>query len=139
MRIIIVGASKVGSQLAVSMAGDNHEVAVVDKNPESFHRLGKDFPGRLVHGTGIDEGVLEEAGIREADAVVAVTNNVNANLMIVQIARVIYKVPRVATMLPYDDPLEQFSRRLGIKIVSLPRLGARAIERCIKEVPEKCI
>ncbi|HUW64955.1 MAG TPA: NAD-binding protein [Spirochaetia bacterium] len=139
MKIIIVGASKVGSQLASIMAGENHSLTVIDRDPESFRRLARDFPGRLVQGTGIDEGVLEDAGIKEADAVVAVTNNVNANLMIAQIARVIYKVARVATILPYDDPLEQFSRKLGIKIISLPRLGAKAIERCIKEVPEKCI
>lgn len=139
MKIIIVGASKVGSQLAGIMSGENYSLTVIDRDPESFHRLDRNFPGRLVHGTGIDEAVLEEAGIKEADAVVAVTNNVNANLMITQIARVIYKVPKVATILPYDDPLEQFSRKLGIKIISLPRLGAKAIERSLKEVTEKCM
>jgi len=147
VKIIIVGASKVGSLLAGMMAG-NHEVTVIDANAESFHRLGKDFPGRLVHGTGIDEGVLEEAGIKEADALVAVTNNINANLVITQIARVIYKVPRVSTMLPYDeatmapyqDHWEHFARKLGIKMVNLPRLAARAFEKCVGgEVAEKCI
>jgi len=74
---------------------EGHQVAVVDKNSAAFARLGPEFPGELVIGTGIDEDVLREAGIEQAEAFVAVTNWDNTNVMAAQVAKDIFGVTRV--------------------------------------------
>ena len=74
MNIIVVGCGRVGSQLAALLSGVGHNVTVVDKDPNSFKMLGRDFNGRTVRGLSFDENVLQEAGIQDCDALAAVTD-----------------------------------------------------------------
>ena len=67
MHVIVVGCGRVGSQLATMLAGENHDVVVIDKDPESFRRLGSEFNGVTVRGLGFDEDVLTEAGATTTD------------------------------------------------------------------------
>ena len=94
MNIIIVGCGRVGSGVALKMADEGHSVTVIDKNPLSFERLGASEKVSTILGTGIDCDILESAGIREADALIAVTRGDNTNIMTAQIAKNIYKVPK---------------------------------------------
>jgi len=68
MKVIILGCGRVGSTLALMLTSEKHEVTVIDKDPEAFRRLGENFQGRTVVGLGIDEEVLKDAGIEDADA-----------------------------------------------------------------------
>ncbi|HJX38628.1 MAG TPA: TrkA family potassium uptake protein [Anaerolineae bacterium] len=116
MRIVILGCGRVGSQLARLLLIDGHQVTVVDKDSASFGRLGSDFAGEVVLGTGIDEDVLLRAGIEEADAVVAVTSGDNTNVMAAQVAKEIFGVPKVICRV--DDPLrEEIYRSLGLETI----------------------
>ena len=72
MRVIIVGCGRLGAHLARRLDRENHEVVVIDRNAESFARLGSEFRGRMVFGTGIDEDILRRAGIERADAFIGV-------------------------------------------------------------------
>ena len=72
MKVIIVGCGRVGAYTAASLARQGHEVVVIDKNPQSFRLLPHGFSGRTIVGYAFDRDVLEEAGITEADALVAV-------------------------------------------------------------------
>ncbi|MFA0747778.1 NAD-binding protein, partial [Fervidibacter sp.] len=74
MRVVILGCGRVGSTLALMLDAEGHEVSVIDKDPDSFRRLGENFKGRTITGLGIDVEVLKEAGIETADAFLAVTN-----------------------------------------------------------------
>ena len=104
MHVIIMGCGRVGSELANAIA-DEHDVAIIDKNPEAFHAYP---PGsaRQIVGLGFDRDVLEDAGIKDADAFVAVSSGDNSNIVSARVALEYYHVPKVIARI-YD------SRRAG--------------------------
>jgi trk system potassium uptake protein TrkA len=116
MRVVIMGCGRTGAYLAQRLVAEGHQVTVVDKDSGSFARLGADFPGDLVVGTGIDEDVLRRAGIEQADAFIAVTNWDNTNAMAAQVAREIFGVPRVVCRI-YDPLREEIYRELGLETI----------------------
>lgn len=116
MDIIIIGCGRVGSQLGVLLSKSGHNVSIIDRNPDSFKSLGRDFNGRTIRGLGFDEDVLEQAGIKDADVVVAATNLDNTNLMSAEVARRLYNVPHVITRLYNPDRASAY-QRLGLDYV----------------------
>ena len=116
MKIVILGCGRVGSTLAVSLDREGHDVSVIDRNQRQFQRLGDDFRGQTVRGTGIDEDVLRQAGIERADVFVAVTNGDNTAIMASQVAREVFRVPHVITRI-YDPVREELYRSLGLDTV----------------------
>ncbi len=107
-----------------------HDVTIIDRNQDSFTRLGADYGGAMVLGTGIDEDVLRRAGIEQADAFVAVTNGDNTNAMAGQIAQMIFRVPRVVARL-YDPVREEIYKTLGLETVSPTNIGVQKINEMI--------
>src|SRR5438270_8692043 len=103
MRIIIMGAGRTGSRLAVMLADAGHHVSVVDWEAAAFQRLPEDFRGDLIVGNGVDEDVLRAAGIEEADVFVAATSGDNRNVMASQIAQHLFSVPKVVSRI--RDPI----------------------------------
>ena len=116
MKVVIVGCGRVGSMLACDLDAAGHEVTVVDEKVSAFNRLGGGFKGNMVVGTGIDESVLRRAGIEGADCFCAVTNGDNRNIMAAQVAKVVFKVPRVITRI-YDPIREQTYREFGLETI----------------------
>lgn len=116
MRIVIVGCGRVGARIASILDHNGHEVAVVDSDQHAFRKLSPSFGGETVIGTGIDEDVLRNAGIEDAHAFVAVTNEDNRNIMAAQVARLIFEVPEVVVRI-YDPIREDTYRRLGLTTV----------------------
>jgi len=116
MHIIVVGCGNVGSQLAILLSTEGHDVAIIDKNPESFKRLGSTFNGVKFVGYGFDKTTLVEAGIDDCDALAAVTNEDNANMVAAEVASKIFAVPRVVARL-YDSEREATFQQLGINYV----------------------
>jgi trk system potassium uptake protein TrkA len=113
MHVIIAGCGRVGSQLAQFLAYEGHDVVIIDRDEESFARLGGTFNGITLTGVAFDEGLLVEAGIETAGALAAVTNFDNTNLMIAEIARRIYEVPTVVARL-YNPEKRYIFARLGV-------------------------
>ena len=126
MKIIIVGCGRVGSTLARQLDSEGHEVTVVDERVSAFSRLGDEFGGEMVVGTGIDQGVLIRAGIESCDCFAAVTNGDNRNLMTAQIAKVVFKVNRVITRI-YDPIREQVYRDLGLETLCTTTIASGLI------------
>lgn len=126
MFIIVVGCGRLGSSLARSLSEAGHRVTVVDWNPTRFERIA-DLPKITpVLGTGIDVDVLRGAGAEECDALVAVTDHDNSNIMIAQTAEQILKVRHVVARVndPRTGPLLQ---TFGIKSVCPTQLAADAL------------
>jgi trk system potassium uptake protein len=117
VRVVVVGCGRVGSELATILSRDGNEVSVIDKNPRALQRLSMDWGGKGVVGFGFDRDALEEAGIAEADALAAVTNGDNSNILTARIARETYEVPRVVARI-YDPRRALIYRRLGIPTVA---------------------
>src|SRR6266446_5849101 len=100
------------------------KVSIIDQSNESFRRLDPKFNGETLIGNGVDEEILIRAGIKDADAFVAVTNGDNRNIMASQIAKEIFKVKKVLCRI-YDPIREQTYHELGLETVSPTIIGAQ--------------
>ena len=132
MHAIIGGCGRVGAQLAERLSSEGHDVVVVDQNPASFDRLGTGFNGDTLLGDFTDRETLVRAGIQRAEAVVAVTSYDNVNLMAVQIAQILFSVPRTVARL-FNPAREESYRKMGVHYVSGTRLVAKAILNEIRD------
>jgi trk system potassium uptake protein len=117
MFVIIVGCGRVGSELAKLLSQEGNDVVVIDKNPESFDRLGGTFNGVTTTGNGFDLELLKQVGIEKADAFCAVTNGDNTNLVSAQAAKKIFNVPKVIARI-YDPQRAHIFKALGLDIIS---------------------
>ncbi len=130
MQVIIAGCGRVGSQLALFLSLEGHNVVIIDKDPDSFHRLGMSFNGVTMTGMAFDEGLLREAGIEGADAFAALTNYDNTNLMAAEIAAGIFGVPRVTARV-YNPDKELTYRTMGIDYIIGSTLLAEIFHRAV--------
>jgi trk system potassium uptake protein len=126
MYVIVVGCGDVGAQLASLLSIEGHDVAIIDKNPDAFKRLGTAFNGVTVTGYGFDEDILREAGIDQCEAFAAVTNQDNANMMACEMASKIYKVPHVVARL-YNAERETDLLQLGLDFICATTMVARSV------------
>lgn len=124
--VIIVGCGRVGSRLANMLSDNGNNVCCIDKNPDAFINLGRNFNGSVVQGVGFDEDVLVHAGIDECDVLAAVTQYDNANLMCAEVASRLYGVPHVIARL-YNPDHERSYMQLGIDYVCGTTLVAEEI------------
>jgi trk system potassium uptake protein TrkA len=124
VRVIIVGCGRVGILLTQELAKAGHDVAVIDKNPAAFDRLPPGFVAQTYVGLGFDRDVLEDAGIKEADAFLAVSSGDNSNIVSARVAREHYHVPKVIARI-YDPMRADIYERLNIPTVSTTRWGVK--------------
>ena len=114
MYIVIVGGGKVGFWLAHSLVASDHEVVVIERNPDKCRRISEEILGALsVCGDGCEMSTLEAAGLGRADLAVAVTGEDEDNLVVCQIAKRRFGVSR--TIARVNNPRnEGIFRKLGI-------------------------
>lgn len=117
MHVVIMGCGRVGASLASGLERLGHEVAVIDRDPQAFRRLGPDFRGRQVVGFGFHRSVLDEAGLGSADAFAAVSSGDNSNIIAARVARESYGVGKVVARI-YDAKRAAVYERLGIPTVA---------------------
>jgi len=125
----------VGSSLARSLVGEGHTVAIIDRKPAAFERLGTDFSGQVLTGIGFDRDLLVEAGIERASALAAVTNGDNSNILVARVARETFGIERVVARI-YDPQRAAVYQRLGIATVA-PALWTteRVLRRLVPDGP----
>src|ERR671929_368747 len=124
MNIIIMGCGRVGAELTIQLAKAGHRVSIVDKRSEAFDRLPPGFEAKTVVGVGFDRETLEEAGIKEAEAFIAVSSGDNSNILSARVAREHYHVPNVIARI-YDPMRAEIYERLNIPTVSTTRWGVK--------------
>ena len=126
MNVVIMGCGRVGAELTVQLAKAGHHVTIIDKRREAFDRLPPGFEAKTVVGVGYDRDVLEEAGIKEADAFIAVSNGDNSNIVSARVAREHYHVERVVARI-YDPKRAEIYERLDIPTIATVRWAAKQI------------
>ena len=94
MKIVVIGYGRVGSRTVAALIERGHQITLVDKEASRLGRASNLEGVDLVQGNGIDVDVQREAGIGEADILLAVTFDDNVNLMAAQVARSHFHVPR---------------------------------------------
>ncbi len=132
MYVIIVGCGRVGAELAKLLSNEGHDVVVIDKSQDSFNRLGNTFNGLTMTGNGFDLELLKQVGIEKADAFCTVTNGDNTNLISAQVAKKIFKVPKVIARV-YDPQRAHIYAALGLDIISGTTLFASMLRDKIIE------
>ncbi len=114
--VIIVGCGRLGSYLANKLSRSGHSVVVIDINESALDKLSIDYSGFRVEGDATEFAVLKQAKTDKADFVIATTREDNSNLMVAQIAKKIFHVPRVIARV-FDPKREEIYRDLGIETV----------------------
>jgi trk system potassium uptake protein TrkA len=123
MNVVIMGCGRMGSTVAARLSNEGHHVAIIDINVHAFTRLPADFRGRRVVGSGTDHQFLEEVGIGEADAFIALASGDNRNLLASQRAKHVFGVTTVVTRV--KDPLRsELFEELGLRTFSPTKIGA---------------
>ena len=89
MKILIVGAGEVGFHIASHLAFENKDVVVIDKNADAIRRVSDNLDVQVVQGSGSSPVVLEEAGICQAEILLAVTDSDEANLVACLVANML--------------------------------------------------
>ncbi|OLL12823.1 potassium transporter TrkA [Actinomyces oris] len=130
MHFVIMGCGRVGASMAVQLDRMGHSVSVIDRSADAFRRLPSDFNGRKVKGVGYDRDALEQAGIDEAYAFVAVSNGDNSNIVAARVARESFGVDNVVARI-YDSRRADVYERLGIPTVATVRQTADQMMRRI--------
>jgi trk system potassium uptake protein TrkA len=102
MYIIIIGCGRLGSNLARELADNGNDICIIDRSNDKLNTLGSGFNGQRIKGIEFDSDNLLEAGVKKADALLAVTPNDNINLTVSLIAGRIFHVPKIIARV--NDP-----------------------------------
>ncbi|HYV04482.1 MAG TPA: NAD-binding protein, partial [Blastocatellia bacterium] len=94
MKIVVIGYGRVGFRTVAALIERGHQITIIDKEASRLGRASQLEGVELIQGNGIDVDVQREAGIGDADMLLAVTLDDNVNLMAAQVARTHYHVPR---------------------------------------------
>jgi len=89
LKIVIVGAGEVGFHIASHLTHENKEVVVIDKNADALRRVSDNLDVQVVQGSGSSPVILAEAGILNAEIILAVTDSDEANLVACLVANII--------------------------------------------------
>jgi trk system potassium uptake protein TrkA len=132
MYVIVVGAGKVGLNLARELIEKGNELTIIENSARRYATVEEELEHRAQYGDGSELWVLERGGIERADMVIAVTGDDEDNILICQVAREKYGVERVIARCNNPRNLQHFEL-LGVKpAVSATDLILRLIEH---EVP----
>lgn len=113
MFIIIAGAGRVGYNLAKGLLAEGHEVALVEKDKSRYQILADEFGESVIYGDASDTFTLKQVGANRCDLLVATAGNDEDNLVICQMAKIIYMTPK--TIARVNDPKnEALFTKLGI-------------------------
>jgi len=123
MYIIIIGAGGLGYYLAELLLEEEHDAVVVDKDPACCERISQKLDIVATQGDGTETSVLEKVGVKEADAVVALTGQDETNMVISLLAKEL-GAKQVAARISKVEYDETVLKKLGIDIVIHPEAAA---------------
>lgn len=102
MYIIIIGCGRLGGNLARELSDNGNDICIIDRSNDKLNTLGSGFNGKRIKGIEFDSDNLLEAGVKKADALLAVTPDDNINLTVSLIAGRIFHVPKIIARV--NDP-----------------------------------
>lgn len=135
LKIIIVGCGKVGMTLAERLSKEDHDVTVIDTNPDVVQKATTWYDVMGVTGNGASFSVQIEAGIKKADLIIAVTASDELNLMCCTIAQKVRECAAIARVRnpDYSEELSYLRKQLGISLIINPELEtAKEMSRLLR-------
>lgn len=126
MKIIIIGAGKVGYHLAQDLSKENNDVIVIDKNPLALEKAEDNLDVMCIKGNGVSANVLHEAGVAESDLLIAVTESDEVNMVCCLTAKQLGVNQAIARVRDpeYADELSLIKEQIGLDFVINPEYAA---------------
>ena len=136
MKIIILGAGQVGSSVAANLVSEANDITVIDVNPACLQALNERYDLRTIVGVASHPSVLVNAGAKDADMIIAVTNSDEINMIACQVAYTLFhtptKIARVRNNEYLNNPALFAQEALPIDVLISPeQIVTEYIERLI--------
>jgi trk system potassium uptake protein TrkA len=131
MKALVIGCGRVGSTIALNLHNEGWEVVVIDEKEDALSRLGESWRGAFVVGHGMDTDLLREAGIEDADAVIAATDGDNTNIVIGQVAQKRFDVGCVVVRV-LDPARAEFYAARGMRTVCPTSVAIDALMETVR-------
>ena len=137
MKIIILGAGQVGGSLALSLANENNDITLVDTNAMVLQDIQDRADLRTIIGEASHPSVLSQAGAKDADMIIALTNSDETNMVACQVAYTLFHTPtkiariRAVEYLTYSDLFVQEALPVDV-LISPEHLISQYIQRLIE-------
>lgn len=139
MKVIVCGAGQVGFHIASHLAAENNDVTVIDQSPDLVRRISDTIDAQGIVGHASHPEILEQAGIKDADMIIAVTYADEVNMVACQIAHSLFGVPTKVARIRQQSYLQSIyanlftPEHLPIDVIISPEIEvARAIARRLK-------
>jgi len=116
MNIIVCGAGRVGFSIAKQLSAQSHSVTMIDQSSEDIQKISETIDVKAIVGRATFPSVLEKAGAKEADMIIAVTKSDEVNMIICQIAHSIFNVAKKIARIRSHDYLDPKYGKLYSKI-----------------------
>lgn len=128
MNVIIVGCGRLGSVLAMELSDAGNNVTVIERDKSRLEALGSGFNGLRLNGVEYDEDILLEAGIEQADLLLAVTPDENLNITVSLVAKKIYEVDQIIARVV--NPNRTFIyEKLGIETINPIQVSVELLKK----------
>ncbi len=135
MNIIIVGDGKVGYALAQYLSKDGHDITIIDRSQQALLKASETLDVMCVRGNGANVKVLMEAGVENADVIIAVTGNDELNMVCCLAAKQLgakYSIARIRDP-EYTESLTLLQKKLDIdQVINPERATAQEISRLLR-------
>ncbi len=126
MRIIVVGCGKVGQTIVKCLSHEDHDIAVIDVDPVVAEDMSDQFDVLAVVGNGASYSVLQEAGVEDADLLIAVTDSDEQNLLCCLFAKKVGNCSTIARVRNpvYSQEIGYIKEELGLSMTVNPEYAA---------------
>ncbi len=107
MKIIICGAGEVGFSLAKYLSSENMQVTVIDEDTEKLHKMTSTIDVRSIAGKTYNPNILDEAAVKDADLLIAVSENDESNILVCEMAKILFNVPNTIARIKEKELLKE--------------------------------
>ena len=107
MKIIICGAGEVGFSLAKYLSSENMQVTVIDEDTEKLHKMTSAIDVRSIVGKTYNPNILDEAAVKDADLLIAVSENDESNILVCEMAKILFNVPNTIARIKEKELLKE--------------------------------
>ncbi|WP_313303274.1 Trk system potassium transporter TrkA [Diaphorobacter sp.] len=121
MKIIILGAGRVGASVADSLVSERNDITVIDRDPDRLRELESRYDLRGVVGNGIDPTVLAEAGANDTDLLIACAAQDETNLVCCKVAQVMFSIPKLIARVR-SSGLDKAEQLVGKDVFGVDRI-----------------
>lgn len=124
MNIIIVGCGKVGQTLVEQLSAEKHDIVIIDEREEKIKKITDELDAKGIVGNGVSNQILNEAGIKQADLLIAVTGSDEQNLLCCVIAKKTGHCKTIARVRNpiYFNEISFIREELGVSMIINPEL-----------------